>query len=65
MLVANGGTRKNGGADPQSPVSVPNTPGLTPESLRRVYDVKSYVLLIAIVRRLGTLILAISFEKIN
>jgi hypothetical protein len=44
------GTRRDDGTDPQLLVSVPNTPGLNPRSLRSAYDVKPYVLLITICR---------------
>ena len=43
-------TRRDGGAEPQSLVSVPNIPGLNPKSLRSVYEMKAYVLFIAICR---------------
>ena len=42
------GSRRDGGAESQSLISVPNTPGLNPKSLRNAYDVKAYELLIAI-----------------
>ena len=38
----------DGGIESQLLVSVPNTPGLNPKSLRSAYEVKAYVLLIAI-----------------
>jgi hypothetical protein len=38
-------TRRDGRAQPQSLVSVPNIPVLNPKSLCRVCDVKAYVLL--------------------
>ena len=41
-------TRRDGGTESQSLVSVPNKPGLNPKSLYRTYDLKAYVLLIAI-----------------
>ena len=41
-------TLRNGGAGPQSLVSVPNIPGLHPKSVCSAYNVKVYVLLIAI-----------------
>ena len=41
-------TRRDGGVEPQSLFSVPNILWLNPKSLRRAYDVKVYVLLIAI-----------------
>ena len=40
--------RRDSGTEPQLLVSVPNMPGLNTKSLRRAYDVKAYVLLIAI-----------------
>ena len=42
------GTGRESGAEPQSAVSVPNIRGLNPISLRRAYDEKAYVLLVAI-----------------
>ena len=42
------GTRTEGGTEPQQLVSVPNIIGLNPKYLRSAYDVKAYVLLIAI-----------------
>ena len=42
------GIRREGQTNPQSLVSVPNMPGLNPRFLGSGYDVKSYVLLIAI-----------------
>ena len=36
---------RDGGAEPQSLVSVPNIRGLNPKPLRSAYDVKAYVLL--------------------
>ena len=41
-------TRRDGRAEPQSLVSVLNIPGLNPKSVRNAYDVKAYVVLIAI-----------------
>jgi len=46
------GTRRDGEAEPQSLVSVLNIPGLNPKSHCSAYDMKAYVLLIAI-RPLG------------
>ena len=43
------GTRRCGGAEPQSLVSVSNIRGLNPKSLLSAYDVKAYVLLTAII----------------
>ena len=40
--------RRDGGAEPQSLISVPNISGLNPKSLHSAYDVKVYMLLIAI-----------------
>ena len=42
------GTRRDGGAEPQSLVSVLNIPGLDPKSFHAACDVKAYVLLMAI-----------------
>ena len=42
------GTRRDGGAETQSLVSVANIPGLNPKSLSSAYGVKKYVLLLAI-----------------
>ena len=41
-------TRRGGGAEPQSLVSVPNISVLGPKSLHSAYDVKADVLLIVI-----------------
>ena len=37
------GTRRNGRAESQSLVSVPNVPGLNIKSLTSAYDVEAYV----------------------
>ena len=42
------GTRRDGGAETQSLVSLRNIPGLNPKSLRNKYDVNTYVLLMLI-----------------
>ena len=47
---------RDGEADPQSLVSVPNIPGLHPKSLCSAYEVKAYVRVLLITsRRIGTL----------
>ena len=47
-MIPGTGIRRDGGAEPQSLVSVPSLPGLNFNSLGNKYDVKAYVLLIAI-----------------
>jgi hypothetical protein len=47
------GIRRDDGAKFQSLVFVSNIPGLNPNSLRSAYDVKIYVLLIAILPSKG------------
>ena len=39
------GNRKEDGAELQSPVYIPNIPGLNPKSLLSAYEVKAYVIL--------------------
>ena len=47
-------TRRDGGAELQSLVSVPNIPGVNPKSLYSAYDVIAYVLMITSSMSYGT-----------